>query len=188
MRAIPNFRVFIPADTIAVSKLIDVMASSYGPFYMRMSRSKTPLIHEEHQEFQTGKGITLRDGSDCTIVACGITVRMALDAADMLQQKGISCRVLDMFCVKPIDSVLLEKAARQTGCIVTAEEHNILGGMGSAVAESVSESYPVPVRRVGVMDAFGESARDDEIPLLLEKHGITPFNMARQATILRETL
>lgn len=188
MRAIPNFCVFIPADTIAVSKLIDVMTSRYGPFYMRMSRSKTPLVHAESQEFQTGKGITLRDGSDCTIAACGITVHMALKAADMLQQSGISCRVLDMFCVKPIDSKLLEKAARQTGCIVTAEEHNILGGMGSAVAESVSESYPVPVKRVGVMDMFGESARDDEIPLLLEKHGITPFNMARQATLLRERL
>lgn len=188
MRVIPNFRVFIPADTIAVSNLIDVMASNYGPFYMRMARSKTPLVHAESQEFQTGKGITLRDGSDCTIAACGITVHMALEAADMLRQSGISCRVLDMFCIKPIDSALLEKAARQTGCIVTAEEHNILGGMGSAVAESVSESYPVPVKRVGVMDMFGESARDNEIPLLLEKHGITPFNMARQATLLRERL
>ena len=188
MRAIPNFRVFIPADTIAVSRLTDVMASSYGPFYMRMSRSKTPLVHAESQKFQAGRGITLRDGSDCTIAACGITVHMALEAAGILQQSGISCRVLDMFCVKPMDSALLEKAARQTGCIVTAEEHNILGGMGSAVAESVSESYPVPVKRVGVMDMFGESARDDEIPLLLEKHGITPFNMARQATLLRERL
>ena len=188
MRAIPNFRVFIPADTIAVSNLIDVMASNYGPFYMRMARSKTPIVHAESQGFQTGKGITLRDGSDCTIAACGITVHMALEAADMLRQRGISCRVLDMFCVKPIDSALLEQAARQTGCIVTAEEHNILGGMGSAVAESVSESYPVPVKRVGVMDMFGESARDDEIHLLLEKHGITPFNMARQATLLRERL
>lgn len=188
MRVIPNFRVFIPADTIAVSNLIDVMASNYGPFYMRMARSKTPLVHAESQEFQTGKGITLRDGSDCTIAACGITVHMALEAADMLRQSGISCRVLDMFCIKPIDSALLEKAARQTGCIVTAEEHNILGGMGSAVAESVSESYPVPVKRVGVMDMFGESARDNEIPLLLEKHGITPFNMARQATLMRERL
>lgn len=189
MRAIPNFSVFIPADTVAVSALIDLMASSYGPFYMRMSRSKTPLVHPESQEFQTGRGITVRDGSDCTIVSCGITVHMALEAADILQKRdGISCRVLDMFCVKPIDSALLEKAARQTGCIVTAEEHNILGGMGSAVAESVSESHPVPVKRVGVMDMFGESAHDVEVPLLLEKHGITPFNMARQATLLREKL
>ncbi|MDH3204551.1 MAG: transketolase family protein, partial [Nitrosopumilus sp.] len=185
MRVIPNFRVFVPADTIAVSKLIHLMANEYGPFYMRMARSKTPLVHTESQNFQTGKGITLRDGSDCTIAACGITVRMALEAADSLQQEGISCRVLDMFSIKPIDGEILEKAARETGCIVTTEEHNIFGGLGSAVAESVSESYPVPIKRIGVQDMFGESARDNEIPLLLEKHGITSFNMAKQVKEIR---
>ena len=185
MRVIPNFRVFIPADTIAVSKLTRLMASNYGPFYMRMARSKTPLIHSESQDFQVGKGITIRDGSDCTIVACGITVRMALEAADSLHQEGISCRVLDMFSIKPIDNEILEKAARETGFIVTAEEHNILGGMGSAVAESVSESYPVPIKRIGAQDMFGESARDNEVTLLLEKHGITSFNMAKQVKELR---
>ena len=185
MRVIPNFRVFVPADTIAVSKLIHLMANEYGPFYMRMARSKTPLVHTESQNFQTGKGITLRDGSDCTIAACGITVRMALEAADSLQQEGISCRVLDMFSIKPIDGEILEKAARETGCIVTTEEHNIFGGLGSAVAESVSESYPVPIKRIGVQDMFGESARDDEISLLLEKHGITSFNMAKQVKEIR---
>lgn len=181
MRAIPNFRVFIPSDTVAVSKLTRLMAREYGPFYMRMARPKTPLIHSESQEFQTGRGIVLRDGGDCTIAACGITVRMALEAAEQLSGEGISCRVLDMFSVKPIDSDLLEKAARETGCIVTCEEHNVLGGLGSAVSEIVSERYPVPIRRIGVQDAFGESARDSEIPLLLEKHGITSFNMAKQA-------
>ena len=170
MRVIPNFRVFIPADTIAVSKLTNLMASEYGPFYMRMARSKTPLVHSESQEFKIGKGIT---------------VRMALEAAEMLEQDGISCRVLDMFSIKPIDGEILEKAARETWCIVTTEEHNILGGMGSAVAESVSESYPVPIKRIGAQDMFGESARDAEIPLLLEKHGITSFNMAKQAKELR---
>ena len=186
MRVIPNFRVFIPADTVAVSKLTRLMASKYGPFYMRMARSKTPLIHSESQDFQIGKGITIRDGSDCTIAACGITVRMALEAADLLQQEEcISCRVLDMFSIKPIDSEILEKAARETGYIVTAEEHNILGGMGSAVAESISESYPVPIKRIGVQDMFGESARDNEVPLLLEKHGITSFNMAKQVKEIR---
>jgi transketolase len=185
MRVIPNFRVFIPADTFAVSKLIRLMASEYGPFYMRMARSATPVVYSESQDFQTGKGITIRDGSDCTLAACGITVRMALEAAESLQQEGISCRVLDMFSVKPIDSELLEKAARETGCIVTCEEHNILGGMGSAVAESVSEIYPVPIKRIGAQDMFGESARDNEIPLLLEKHGITSFNMAKQVREIR---
>ena len=185
MRAIPNFRVFIPADTVAVSKLTHLMARTYGPFYMRMARSKTPLIHTESQNFQIGKGITIRDGSDCTIAACGITVRMALEAADLLQQEGISCRVLDIFSIKPIDKNILEKAARETGCIVTTEEHNIIGGMGSAVAESVSDSYPVPIKRIGAQDMFGESARDNEVPLLLEKHGITSFNMAKQVKELR---
>ncbi|MBS3927009.1 MAG: transketolase family protein [Nitrosarchaeum sp.] len=185
MRVIPNFRVFIPADTIAVSKLTRLMANEYGPFYMRMARSNTPVVHSESQDFQIGKGITIRDGSDCTIVACGITVRMALEAAESLQQEGISCRILDMFSIKPIDGDILEKAARETGCIVTCEEHNILGGMGSAVTESVSERYPVPIKRIGAQDMFGESARDNEIPLLLEKHGITSFNMAKQVKEIR---
>ena len=185
MRVIPNFRVFIPSDTVTVSKLTHLMANEYGPFYMRMTRSKTPLIHSESQDFQIGKAITLRDGSDCTIAACGITVRMALEAAESLQQEGISCRVLDMFSIKPIDNEILEKAARETGCIVTTEEHNILGGMGSAVTESVSESYPVPVKRIGVQDMFGESARDNEIHLLFEKHGITSFNIAKHVKEIR---
>ena len=185
MRAIPNFRVFIPADTFAISNLVRLMANEYGPFYMRMARSKTPIVHNENTEFQTGKGITLRDGTDCTIAACGITVRMALEAAESLQQEGISCRVLDMFSIKPIDGDLLEKAARETGCIVTAEEHNIIGGMGSAVTEAVAERYPVPIHRIGAQDMFGESAREDEVSLLLEKHGITSFNMVKQVKEIR---
>lgn len=185
MRVIPNFRVFIPADTFAVSKLTRLMANEYGPFYMRMARSNTPVVHSESQDFQIGKGITIRDGSDCTLVTCGITVRMALEAAESLQQEGISCRVLDMFSIKPIDAELLEKAARETGCIVTCEDHSILGGMGSTVTESVSERYPVPIKRIGAQDMFGESARDNEIPLLLEKHGITSFNMVKQVKEIR---
>lgn len=178
MRAIPNMRIMIPADSIAVSKLTHRIAENYGPFYMRMARSKTPIVHSESQEFEIGKGITLRDGSDCTIAACGITVKMALDAAEKLYQEGISCRVLDIFSVKPIDSGILEKAARDTGSFVTCEEHNVLGGMGSAIAEVISEHYPVPIHRIGVQDMFGESARDSEISLLLERHGITSINIA----------
>ena len=178
MRAMPNMRVIIPADSIAVSKLTWTIAQQYGPFYMRMARSKVPIVHTESQEFEIGKGITLKDGSDCTIVACGITVKMALDAAEKLKQEGISCRVIDCFTVKPIDKEILEKAARDTGAIVTCEEHNILAGFGSAVAEVISETYPVPIKRIGAQDMFGESARDNEIPQLLEKHGITSINIA----------
>ncbi len=177
MRVIPNMRVILPADSVAVSKLTWIIAQQYGPFYMRMCRSKTPIIHNDSQEFQVGKAITMREGSDCTIAACGITVKMALDAADLLNQDGISCRVIDCFSIKPIDKELLEKAARETGAIVTCEEHNVMGGFGSAVSEVVSESYPVPIRRIGVQDKFGESARDNEIAQLLEKHGITPINI-----------
>jgi len=178
MRAIPNMKVLVPADSVAVSKLTWIIAQQYGPFYKRMARSKTPIIYNDSQEFQIGKGIILRDGSDCTIAACGFTVKIALDAADLLQQDGISCRVVDCFSIKPIDKELLEKAARETGSIVTCEEHNVMGGFGSSVAEVVSEYYPVPIKRIGVQDKFGESARDNEIPQLFEKHGITSINIA----------
>jgi len=185
MRVIPNMRVLVPADSTTVSKLTWIIAQQYGPFYMRMARSKTPIIHNDSQEFQIGKGIVLRDGSDCTIAACGITVKMALDAANILQQDGISCRVIDCFSIKPIDRDLLEKSARETGSIVTCEEHNIIGGFGSAVSEVVSESYPVTIRRIGVQDKFGESARDNEIPQLLEKHGLTSINIAKAVKEVR---
>lgn len=179
MRAIPNLTVLIPADTIAVSKLTWIMSQRYGPHYMRMARSATPLVHQESQDFEIGKGIVLRDGTDCTIAACGITVKMALDAADSLKKEGISCRVIDGFSIKPIDENLLEKAAKETGAIVTCEEHNVMGGFGSAVSEVVSERYPVPIKRIGVQDKFGESARDNEISLLLEKYGISSINITK---------
>ena len=185
MRVIPNMRVLVPADSTTVSKLTWIIAQQYGPFYMRMARSKTPIIHNDSQEFQIGKGIVLRDGSDCTIAACGITVKMALDAANILQQDGISCRVIDCFSIKPIDRDLLENSAKETGSIVTCEEHNIIGGFGSAVSEVVSESYPVPIRRIGAQDKFGESARDNEIPQLLEKHGLTSINIAKAVKEVR---
>ena len=185
MRAMPNMRVVIPADSVTVSKLTWILAQQYGPFYMRMARSKVPIIHNESQEFEIGKGITLKDGSDCTIAACGITVKMALDAAEQLKQEGISCRVIDCFTIKPIDQNILEKAARETGGIVTCEEHNIMAGFGSAVSEIISELYPVPIKRIGAQDMFGESARDKELSLLLEKHVITSINIANTVKEVR---
>jgi len=181
MRVIPNMKVIIPADGTAVSKLTKIISQNYGPFYMRMARSATPVVYSDSQQFEIGRGITLREGADCTIAACGITVKMALEAADTLQREGVSARVLDIFSIKPIDADLLERAAAETGCIVTCEEHNVIGGMGSAVAEAVSERHPVPIKRIGVQDKFGESARDKEVPLLLEKHGITAINIAKAA-------
>ena len=184
-RAIPNMKVLIPADTIAVKKLTWIISQQYGPFYMRLARMKTPIVYDDSQNFEIGQGITLVDGSDCTIAACGITVSMALDAAESLKREGISCRVIDLFSIKPIDTKLLEKAARETGAIVTCEEHNIMGGMGSAVAEIISEHYPVPIKRIGAQDMFGESCRDKEIPLLLEKHGISSINIANTVKEIR---
>ncbi|MDI1496339.1 MAG: Transketolase C-terminal subunit (tktA, tktB) [Cenarchaeum symbiont of Oopsacas minuta] len=187
MRSIPHMRVFMPADSVSVSAMTCTMASTYGPFYMRMARSKTPIIHQNETEFVPGGAITLRDGSDCTIAACGITVSMALDAAESLALDGISCRVLDVYSIKPINVKLLEKAARETGRIVTCEEHNIMGGFGSAVTESVAETYPVPIKRLGVQDSFGESCRDSEMPQLLAKHGITSLNIAHTIKELQST-
>ena len=185
MRSIPNIKVLIPADTVSVEKLIRQITQIQGPIYMRMARSKSDINHSPSQDYEEGKGITMREGSDCTIAACGITVQMALDAADALKQEGISCRVLDMYSVKPIDSQILEKAARETGGIVTCEEHNIMAGFGSAVSEVVSEAYPVPIRRIGARDQFGESARDNEVPMLLEKHGITSIHIANAVKDIR---
>ena len=185
MRVIPNMKVIIPADGMAVSKLTKLISKKYGPYYMRMARSSTPVVYDDSQEFEIGKGITLREGNDCTIAACGITVKMALDAAEALEKEGISCKVLDIFSIKPIDADLLEKAARDTGCIVTCEEHNIVGGMGSAISEVISERYPVPIKRIGAQDKFGESARDNEVSMLLEKHGITPINIAKTVREIR---
>lgn len=180
MRAIPNFTVLVPADSASVYSLTHTMAKVYGPFYMRMARSKTTMVYDDNCDILPGKATILRDGSDCTIAACGITVATALEAASTLHKEGISCQVLDVFSIKPIDDITLEKAARHTGRILTCEEHNIIGGMGSAVAESVSSSYPVIVRRVGVNDTFGESARDAQVPELLAQHGLSSINITKQ--------
>jgi len=180
MRAIPNVRVIVPADAVATKYLIRSVALIPGPFYIRIARPLSEVLYEENAIFRIGTGNILRDGSDATIIACGLMVARALDAAKVLKSNnGISCRVVDMFPIKPIDTSLVAGCARDTGAIVTAEEHSIIGGLGSAVAESSSETYPVPIRRLGVRDTFGESARDEEIDALLEKYGLTTKEIAR---------
>src|ERR687891_1324731 len=175
MRAIPNMRVIVPADAISVRQLIRTIADTPGPFYVRLARPSSEIIYVEDEiSFNVGKGNILRDGSDATIISCGLMVTRSLKAADILERdEGISCRVIDMFSIKPIDKDLISRSSKETGAIVTAEEHNIIGGLGSAVAEVTAENYPVPMRRVGINDTFGESARDEEIDLLLEKYGLT---------------
>ena len=175
MRAIPNIRVIVPADAVSVKQLIRTIANTPGPFYVRLARPSSEIIYVEDEiSFNVGKGNILRDGSDATIISCGLMVTRSLKAADILERdEGISCRVIDMFSIKPIDKDLISRSSKETGAIVTAEEHNIIGGLGSAVAEVTAENYPVPMRRVGINDTFGESARDEEIDLLLEKYGLT---------------
>jgi transketolase len=175
MRAIPNMRVIVPADAVSVRQLIRIIADTPGPFYVRLVRPSSEVIYaEDEMTFNLGRGNILRDGSDVTIISCGLMVARSLRAAETLEQDdGISCRVIDMSSIKPIDKDLIAKCSKETGAIVTAEEHNIIGGIGSAVAEVTAENYPVPMRRVGINDTFGESARDEEIDMLLEKYGLT---------------
>jgi transketolase len=175
MRAIPNMRVIVPADAISVRQLIRIIADTPGPFYVRLARPSSEVIYEENEiSFNLGSGNILRDGSDATIMSCGLMVTRSLKAADLLERdESISCRVVDMFSIKPIDSDLIAKCSKETGAIVTVEEHNIIGGLGSAVAEVTAENYPIPMKRIGINDTFGESARDEEIDILLEKYGLT---------------
>lgn len=180
MRAIPNMRVIVPADAVAVKHLIKAMVNIPGPFYMRLARPSSEVIYADQADsFEVGKGNVLEDGADATIIACGLMVGRAREAAKELRTNGVSCRVVDMFSIKPIDKQLVAKCAIETGAIVTAEEHNIIGGLGGAVSETVVEHHPVPVRRVGVHDTFGESARDEEIDTLLEKYGLTATEIAK---------
>jgi len=180
MRTIPNMRVIVPADAVAVKHLIRTIARTPGPFYLRLARPSSEVIYADNAEsFLIGRGNVLEEGSDATIIACGLMVVRAIEAAMELKRKGVSCRVVDMFSIKPIDSELLVKCAKETGAIATAEEHNILGGLGGAVSEVTAETYPVPVKRVGVRDTFGESARDEEIDTLLEMYGLTATEIAK---------
>jgi transketolase len=179
MRTIPNMTVINPADAVEARLAILEAAKLNGPVYMRFGRSAVPVVFDENTyKFEIGKGALLRDGTDVTIVATGITVEMALNAADALAEEGISARVINMATIKPIDKEILVKASKETGAIVTAEEHNIIGGLGSAVAEVVGEGCPVPVLRVGVEDRFGKSGK---VPPLLEEYGLTAANIADKA-------
>jgi transketolase len=180
MRAIPNMRVLVPAEAVAVKYLIKMTAYTPGPFYMRLARPSCEVIYADQAEaFELGRGNIIQDGSDATIIACGIMVSRALEAAKELKGKGISCRVVDMFSIKPIDRDLVARCAKETGAIATAEEHNVIGGLGGVISEVIGETYPVPIKRVGIHDMFGESARDEEIDMLLERYGLTAAEIAK---------
>ncbi|MFQ9247289.1 MAG: transketolase family protein [Clostridium paraputrificum] len=171
MRSVPNMVVINPADDIETEAAIKAVAEMEGPCYVRLGRMAVSRVNDEtNYNFVIGKGITLAEGNDVAIIATGIMVEAALEAKEELAKEGINARVINIHTIKPIDEELIIKAAKETGVIVTAEEHSVIGGLGSAVAEVVSEKCPVPVLRVGVKDTFGESGKPNE---LLEKYGLT---------------
>ncbi|MGL5311676.1 MAG: transketolase family protein [Peptostreptococcaceae bacterium] len=170
MRAIPNMTVLVPADGVEAEQMILEAAKVYGPMYVRLGRSAVPTIFDENYKFEIGKGSIVREGNDATIIACGIMVNEAIIASETLKSEGINARVINMSTIKPIDKELIINAAKETNAIVTAEEHSIIGGLGSAVSEVVSEECPVVVKKVGVKDSFGESGTPAE---LLKKYGLT---------------
>ena len=178
MRSVPNMVVINPADDIETEAAIKAVAEMEGPCYVRLGRMAVSRVNDEtNYNFVIGKGITLAEGNDVAIIATGIMVEAALEAKEELAKEGINARVINIHTIKPIDEELIIKAAKETGVIVTAEEHSVIGGLGSAVAEVVSENCPVPVLRVGVKDTFGESGKPNE---LLEKYGLTSNDIANK--------
>ncbi len=181
MRTIPGMTVICPADVTEAYAAVEAVLNYEGPCYLRFGRYAVPNLTPEllpDYKFEIGKGVTYREGSDVTIVANGYMVHLALEAADILAAEGISAEVINIHTVKPLDAELIEASARRTGAVVTAEEHSVIGGLGAAVCESLCESYPVPVLRVGVEDSFGRSG---QVPELLEIYGLTAGNIAAKA-------
>ena len=176
MRTIPGMTIINPADAVEARAAVEAALKLDGPCYLRLGRLAVPVLFDKGDyHFELGKGIQMTEGSDATVIATGLMVDMALSAAKLLKEQGISVRVINMHTIKPIDKEIIVKAARETGVIVTAEEHNIIGGLGSAVAEVVAENRPVPVLRVGVEDVFGRSGK---VPDLLAYYGLTAQNIA----------
>ncbi len=178
MRSIPRMKVVVPADSVSTKSIIGAIASIPGPFYVRLTRPSTSVVYDSGFEYKLGKANLLREGNDVAIFACGIMVPEALKAAESLKASGVSALVVDLHTVKPIDSEMIVEWAKRCGRVVTAEEHNIMGGMGSAVAEVLGEKMPTPMKRVGVMDTFGESGEAGE---LLKKYGLTSAHIEQAA-------
>ncbi len=178
MRTIPGMTVIMPADAVATMKIVKELAEHKGPAYLRLTKIPVPVIYDEKRDFQIGKAVELRDGGDLTIIAIGDMVARALEAADLLDSNGIRARVLDMHTLKPVDTAAVVKAAEDTGAIVTVEDHNILNGLGSAVAEVVVENKLVPVERIGLRDTFAESGAYEE---LLDKYGLNTRHIVEAA-------
>ncbi len=179
MRTIPGMTIINPADAVEARAAVEAAILHKGPVYLRFGRMATPVLFDQADyKFELGKGITMAEGKDVTIVATGIMVNIALEARELLKNEGIDARVLNIHTIKPLDEELIITAARETGAIVTAEEHNIIGGLGAAVCECLAGACPAPVKRVGVNDEFGRSGK---VPPLLEMYGLTAANIAANA-------
>ncbi len=186
MRTIPGMTIINPADETEAIKAVEAALDVDGPVYMRFGRLAVPIIFDEDYKFEVGKGVELKNGTDVTIVATGLMVNEALQAYDMLAAEGISARIINIHTIKPLDEEIILKAAKETGAIVTAEEHSVIGGLGSAVAELLAEKNPVPVVKLGVYDEFGHSGPAGK---LLDEFGLRAVNIvekAKQAIALKK--
>lgn len=170
MRSLPKMTVIVPSDPIAVAKLLPQVAQWQGPVYFRLNRNEVPVLFDDKYDPRIGQAITLQPGEDVTLICCGLMVSRSLQAAQELAQKGIRARVLEVHTIKPLDTNSIVQAARETGALVTVEEHSIIGGLGSAVAEVVSDACPVPIKRVGIADRFAESG---PYHALLDRYGMS---------------
>ncbi len=184
--SLPGFTVIVPADAIETVQAVKVAAASYGPFYIRLCRPKIPLVYDDDYRFNLGKAVTMRQGKDVTIIAIGIMVSAALEAADNLKREDIDCRVLNMPTLKPIDEAAIIKAAADTGAIVTAEEHLEHGGLGSTVAQIAARHQPVPMEFVAIKDTYAKSGKPTQ---LLQRYGLTAkdIEQAVHTVIKRES-
>ncbi len=184
MRVIPGMKVICPCDGNEMRQAVRALVEYEGPAYLRLGRLAVDTVTDsiEGYTFELDKGVQLRQGSDVTVIATGLMVQMALQASETMSKEGISVRVIDMHTIKPLDREITLKAARETGAIVTAEEHSVIGGLGSAVSEYLSENYPVPVVKCGVQDMFGRSGK---APLVLEEYGLSPEGIIEK---IREAL
>jgi transketolase len=183
MRTIPGMVIINPCDAVEARLAVEAAIKYNGPVYMRFGRLSVPIINGADYKFEIGKGVQLKDGSDVTIIATGLLVPDAIKAAEMLAAEGISARVINIHTIKPIDKDIILKAAKETGAIVTAEEHNIIGGLGSAVCEVVAEGCPVPVARVGIEDVFGKSGKAEEV---VAYFGLTAENIIKKVKTVLE--
>lgn len=163
MRTLPNMTVLSTSDDIQTRWAVREISKISGPVYLRLCRMATPVIYEENQKFEIGKGIQIGDGTDASIIATGVTVSEAIKAQEILKENNVNVRVIDIHSIKPIDRELIVKCAKETKRIITVEDHNIIGGLGSAVCEVLSEKYPVKVERMGILDSFGRSGKAEEL-------------------------